>query len=115
MVSEELADCFAVEVMGKDAPIWSLAVTGSELESLIETARINWNKNPYDHGKWFFGISSDIPRWTGYSVGYRLVKEYLSENPTRTPSGLHNEPAGSIVSRYCTFKYGSILQFHFPI
>jgi len=82
-VSEGLADCFAMEIKGIDPPIWSVALTGSDLESWIETARDNWRDSPYDHGKWFFGTTSDIPRWTGYSIGFRLVKDYINENSTK--------------------------------
>lgn len=94
-VSEGLADCFSMEIIAIDPPIWSVAITGTELEDLINTAKNTWENKPYDHSKWFFGSTPDIPRWAGYAIGFDLVKKYLSENPTRKPSDLVNEPASS--------------------
>ena len=96
-VTEGLADCFAMEITGIDPPLWSVALTGSDLDNWISTASSTWTNNSYDHSKWFLGASAEVPRWTGYSIGYKLVKDYLSENPTRKASDLFDEPAGSFV------------------
>jgi len=96
-VSEGLADCFAMEIKGIEPPLWSIALTGSELDGWIVTAQDSWRDGSYDHGKWFFGTSSDVPRWTGYSIGFKLVKDYITENPTKKPSELFNESANSFV------------------
>ena len=94
-VSEGLADCFAMEITGIAPPAWSVALTGTALEDWIETAENTWTNSPYDHGQWFLGSTPDIPRWTGYAIGFKLVKDFLSENPTRKASDLFNEPANS--------------------
>ena len=62
---------------GISPPIWSVAVSGIELESWIDTARITWTDSPYDHSKWFFGTTNDVPWWTGYAIGYKLVKDFF--------------------------------------
>jgi uncharacterized protein YjaZ len=97
VVSEGLADCFAIEVTGINPPIWSLAVTGGALDDLIEMASATWTDPPYDHSGWFVGTDPDIPRWAGYSMGYRIVKDYLAKNPARNASDLFDEPASSFV------------------
>lgn len=95
LVSEGLADHFSIEVFGIDPPLWSVALTEEEVQQWIEMAMQSWNETGYDHSKWFFGTTTEVPRWAGYSIGYGLVKNYLEENPNRKPSNLHNEPASS--------------------
>ena len=97
MITEGLADSFSIEIFGIDPPIWSTALSSSELDNWIETASAEWHETSYDHDKWFFGISAEIPRWTGYSIGFKLVQDYLAQNPLRKPSGIVNEPASSFV------------------
>lgn len=52
---------------------------------------------PYDHGTWFYGTGPEIPRWTGYTVGFELVRLYLAENTGARASGLVGQPAISFV------------------
>lgn len=92
VVSEGLADHFSIEISGNETPPWTMALSSQELEAWIETAGQVWH-NPYDHAKWFFGTDPGIPRWTGYSIGYEIVNNYLLNHPTKKASGLHNEPA----------------------
>lgn len=94
VVSEGLADHFSIEISGNEPPPWTMALSSQELEAWIETAGQVWHK-PYDHAKWFFGTDPGIPRWTGYNIGYELVRIYLSNNPAKKASFLHNEPAVS--------------------
>ena len=91
-VSEGLADHFAKEVTGK-VPIWSEALTGDDLARWTARLVEAGAERLYAHGGWFFGTDPDIPRWTGYAVGFELVRAYLSANPDRRASGLADEPA----------------------
>ncbi len=95
VVSEGLADHFSIEVSAIAPPPWSVALSGDELQNWINEAGNSWNQQPYNHSAWFVGTSPDIPRWAGYSIGFELVKNFLSDNPNRSPSDLHNEPASS--------------------
>lgn len=97
MISEGLADHFSIEVYGIDPPIWSLALTGTDLEEWMDTASQTWLNTPYDHAAWFLGTSSSVPRWAGYAIGYKIVKDYLEANPGVKPSDLFGEPALSFV------------------
>jgi uncharacterized protein YjaZ len=54
-----------------------------------------WLDNSYNHRDWFFGNSAEIPRWVGYSIGYKLVKDFMQINTTKKPSNLFNESANS--------------------
>lgn len=97
-VSEGLADAFSIEIFGIDPPIWSTALSQNELADWVEIAKAVWNDNPYNHNKWFFGTTPEIPRWTGYSIGFELVQDFLSNNPELKPSKLFNEPANSFIN-----------------
>lgn len=93
-VSEGLADHFSIEVAGIDPPPWAVAITGDELQNWIDSASNSWSQ-PYNHSAWFVGTDPNIPRWTGYSIGFHLVKNYLFSYPERSPSNLYDEPASS--------------------
>lgn len=97
IVSEGLADSFAIEITGIEPPLWSVAVTGGELENWLDLAKDTWMDSFYDHPKWFFGTTEEVPRWTGYSMGYKLVGDYLMQHPNKKPSTLFNEPANSFI------------------
>lgn len=93
MVSEGLADHFSVQVARDDPPLWSGALTGAELEEWLGRARPVWLRGGYDHAAWFLGTTPEIPRWTGYAVGFELVTRYLEAEPGRRASDLIAEPA----------------------
>jgi len=94
MVLEGLADHFSIQVARSDPPIWATALGEAQLAEWQERARRVWLGSSYDHSAWFFG-NGEIPRWTGYSVGFEIVGRYLKANPDRLPSDLLGEPATS--------------------
>lgn len=79
MITEGLADHFDIEVNGGEPKIWNTALSTEEIEEYLETAKEEFSSRDFDYGKWFFG-SGYIPRWTGYSLGFYLVGNYLKEN-----------------------------------
>lgn len=87
MVSEGLADQFALQVLGGTTPPWTSALSTEQVASVHQRAASAMNNDRYDHAEWFFG-SGDIPRWAGYTLGFRLVDVYLESNPGSTPAGL---------------------------
>lgn len=94
-VSEGLADRFAIELLGADVSPWSTALTAADLEAWLTRASAEFNRANYGHSAWFFGTSPDIPRWTGYAVGYHLVAEYQRSHPASTAVSLVNTPAAA--------------------
>lgn len=92
MISEGLADHFAMEVAGIDPPIWSEVLVEEDLQFWIDEASPVWSRSPYNHNAWFFGEGGEIPRWTGYSMGFEMVRRFLEANPDRRPSELFSEP-----------------------
>lgn len=92
-ISEGLADHFAMQVAGIPPRPWSVALSGEELE--LWMAEVLASTGPYDHAQWFLGADPEIPRWTGYAVGYELVRQYFERNPGATAASLVGEPARS--------------------
>ncbi len=97
MVTEGLADHFDIEInTGKPKP-WSLALSEDELSRVKDIAVQEFASRKYDHQDWFFGSESrGIPKWTGYSIGFRLVGDYLLKTGKKA-SELVSEPAESFI------------------
>ena len=48
-------------------------------EKILEKLRDQLNLEKYDYETIFFNVSENLPRWSGYSLGYYLVKKYLKK------------------------------------
>lgn len=94
MVSEGLADHFSGEQMGTPVPPWSQAFDRAQDAHWLAQARPLFD-TAYPHDVWFFGSSPAVPRWVGYTVGYRLVADYLSAHPGASATTLVNTPAST--------------------
>ncbi len=90
MVSEGLADHFAIEITGRrNPPIWSTALTDTQKKEFFAKASKEWDSPTYDHNAWFFGSKiKEIPCWAAYTLGYDLIAAYLERNPKIKPSQL---------------------------
>jgi uncharacterized protein YjaZ len=81
IVSEGLADHFDLEINGGAPKPWSISVEGEKLRELQERAQIEFNNDQYDHRAWFFGSEKEtIPRWSGYSLGFEIVRKYMEKS-----------------------------------
>lgn len=79
IVTEGLADHFDLEVNGGEPRPWSIALTNEQLDSFRSFAKCEYESRKYDHAAWFFGSEEKgIPRWAGYSLGFKIVGDYLS-------------------------------------
>ena len=93
MVSEGLADHFAADVFGQPLPPWAVALTPGEVDHWLERATPSFDARNFDRNAWFFG-NGEIPRWTGYTLGYRLVEDHLTASPGQTAASLVHASAG---------------------
>ncbi len=97
MISEGLADHFAMEITKrKNPPAWSTAITEKEKKEWFKKASRKWHSPNYDHNAWFYG-SKNIPRWTAYTLGYDLITKYLQENPKIKPSEIISADASIFI------------------
>lgn len=99
MISEGLADRFSIEHLGAALPPWSDAFGRERTEELLALARPEFDSPTYDHQRWFFGPIAPLPRWTGYTLGYRLVESYQARNPGQTAAQLVHAPAAGFLPR----------------
>lgn len=96
-ISEGLADHFSMEASGaENPPPWASSLTPEEVAAWMPEV-VSRSTGSYDHLAWFVGTDPSIPPWTGYNVGFELVRAYLDQDPTRRASALVGEPATSFV------------------
>lgn len=93
LVNEGLADHFDMEVNNTPSQIWDKALNEKELEKFEKLAQKEYFNENYNYQDWFHGSSKDIPRWTGYSLGFYLVEKYIKTNPDKKASQLYNVKA----------------------
>lgn len=87
MISEGLADHFELEVTNKKPQKWDTALTKKQFSIMKKKALKEFNSKKYNHEEWFFGSNGrKIPKWAGYTIGFKLVGEYLKKNPDKKPS-----------------------------
>jgi hypothetical protein len=93
MISEGLADHFAEELLGGPLPPWAVALAPADIDRYLALAAPELDE-PNDYDRWFFGFDPDIPRWTGYTLGYHLVAEYQAREG-RSAAELVHTPASA--------------------
>lgn len=86
ILSEGLAGHFVLEMFSGDPEPWEMmdCVT---LHSHFSHMLKNWDEKYYNHNDWFYGTGK-LPRWLGYSLGFKLVSWYLRSETTSKPSSL---------------------------
>ena len=99
MVNEGLADHFMLEVLKCEITPFSSALTDEQIQQNIirvkPFTRIkfeSWTQEFNDKYfvPWMFGRTGDdpIPHWTGYSIGWRIVENYIRAHPEARASSL---------------------------
>jgi Predicted Zn-dependent protease (DUF2268) len=99
MVNEGLADHFMLEVLNCEITPFSSALTDEQIQQNIirvkPFSRIkfeSWTQEFNDKYfvPWMFGRTGDdpIPHWTGYSIGWRIVENYIRDHPEARASSL---------------------------
>jgi uncharacterized protein YjaZ len=82
LVMEGLAQAFEIPFRDGQPPEYAILKEPSRMNELMDLARLEFDK-PYDHDVWFFGKDAPrIPTWTGYALGYEIVKQYLEKAKT---------------------------------
>jgi hypothetical protein len=109
MITEGLADHFMIEVLNCEQPAWSRALTEEQIQQyMVKVKPILFMKHESWTDKfnekyflpWFFGRTGDdpIPGGTGYTLGWRMVENYLKVHPEVRASSLVITPAEAIAS-----------------
>lgn len=93
LVLEGLATYFECEMIGRLRP-WASALSEKEIQLWMNRTQKEFYSDSYDHKSWFFGSTvQQIPRWTGYSLGYKVVGDYLEKHPNMTAAKLYAKEA----------------------
>jgi uncharacterized protein YjaZ len=80
MVTEGLAECFEILFRNGQTPFYAVPFEKSEMRALLERARLEFENSSYNHAAWFFGDETqNLPRWTGYKLGFEIVHHYLEQ------------------------------------
>lgn len=94
LINEGLADHFNIEINHEKPQRWDTALDKEQLIKYMKLAEKEYNNSTYDHRSWFYGSKKEnIPRWTGYSIGFYLIDQYLKKHPDKKPSNLHTQEA----------------------
>ena len=98
IISEGLSDHFEIEISNKKPNPWSIALNKNQIKIFLKKARKEFNSKKYNHSEWFFGGKKEnIPRWTGYSLGFYLVGEYLKKHQNKKASQLFHTKAEKFI------------------
>ncbi|PKA41553.1 DUF2268 domain-containing protein [Rhizobium sullae] len=97
LVSEGLADAFSETITGLSAPPWSSALRDGGWCDLLDQAEREQDRQDYDHAAWFFG-TGELPRWAGYTIGYRLARLYGQANPEAAAIGMIDAPSSAVLA-----------------
>ena len=63
------------------------AIAESETRTNAAPTAQKWESADHNHEAWLFG-RDELPRWLGYSLGFRLVEKLLSKRPDSRASKL---------------------------
>ena len=88
MMMEGFAEVFREEVMGGKPSPWSLALTRKEALKQFELLKQHLNVKDMGTYREVFWGNKKYKRWTGYSIGYRLVKEFRKKHPKLSWGGM---------------------------
>lgn len=91
LITEGLGEHFDMEINKKSHHAWNAVLNDNQIKEMMAKAKKEYNNKNYSHNEWFFGSEEKgIPKYTGYTLGYNLVAEYLKKNPSKKPSQLHS-------------------------
>ena len=80
LIAEGLTQSFEIEVQPELPPsIYATAFNEDELDDLWNKAKDVLDQRGWANDEWFFG-SESIKRWSGYSLGFKLVQDKIMES-----------------------------------
>lgn len=96
LVSEGLAGQFVSHVFGTPPELWESAVSEELLKANLPSDEALASSD-YDHAAWFFGHGGRFPRWLGYTLGYRVVADWLEAEEAVDGDSWVNVPAQQVI------------------
>jgi Predicted Zn-dependent protease (DUF2268) len=99
MVFEGVADAFSIQAFPYTPPIpWDHALSPSEEKVAWHQAKgkLNLLLDMPEYRSWFLGMGP-VPRWTGYTLGFRIVSGFLARHPHETAASITSFSATRIL------------------
>lgn len=97
LVSEGLAGQFVSHLFGTPPEPWESAVSDAELAANRPDPAALAGTD-HDHGAWFYGCGGRYPRWLGYTLGYRIVGNWLEAGAAPDGDTWVNVPADAVLA-----------------
>jgi uncharacterized protein YjaZ len=98
LISEGLADYFDIEINNTLPKSWDKALDEKQINEFLNLAKKEYFSENYIYSDWFLGsMDGKTPRWTGYSLGFYLVDEYIKKHPDKKASTLYNVRAEEFI------------------
>lgn len=97
MVAEGISDCFAQRCLDGSRPVWM--DTQDEVEPRRMWPRVHRRFGVSDATeirRFLFGDGDRVPAWTGYALGYMIVRRFLDNNPGASMMRLVSMPASDV-------------------
>lgn len=97
LIAEGLTQSFEIEVQPDLPPsLYATAFTEEELVELWNRAKTILDQRGWANDEWFFG-GDDIKRWSGYSLGFKLVQDKIMQSGL-SASELYKLPSKDFLS-----------------
>lgn len=85
LLMEGRADSFARTLYpDREAP-WTHALTPEQEAAQWRGMQEYLSSTSVDRGRFLFGDRNQIPQWTGYTIGFRIVQKYIQSHPNVRP------------------------------
>jgi uncharacterized protein YjaZ len=75
---------------------WDNAISPGQECALWNKAQSSQLGSPFDYDQWMFG-GDGVPHWTGFTIGYHLVRDYLTRHPGTSWAALNSATATTIL------------------
>lgn len=96
LIAEGLTQSFEIEVQPELSPsIYATSFSKEELDDLWSKAKDILDQRGWINDEWFFG-SDEIKRWSGYSLGFKLVQNKIKESGLEA-SELYKLPSAEFI------------------
>ena len=97
LVSEGLAGRFVERIFGTAPEPWENALDEASLRAHLPDDAL-LASTEYSHDNWFYGRDPRLPRWLGYTLGYRIVGDWLAAVPAPDAASWAGVPAETVLA-----------------
>ncbi|MBS3060721.1 MAG: hypothetical protein J4432_04410 [DPANN group archaeon] len=84
IIYEGMAEHYRENVVGGKTAPWASALSRNESKAQLKKLKSKLNSKSHKLFQQVFFGSSEYPLWTGYSIGYQIIKEFMKRSPNVT-------------------------------